>query len=103
MRLPNTPPRNIPDPSDERSPGGSRGSRWGAERVLLVCLLGIGLLGLVMTYGGRIAAYQNKAAAKATPTGTEATGKLQRDRMILHLNQRSRERAQQPELEVSQL
>ena len=74
---------------------------WGAERVLLVCLLGIGLLGLVMTYGSRLGSIGDAAAAK--PHTLEADGKLQRDRMILRLNQRSLQKAQAPDSEVSQL
>ena len=99
-------PAPLPDSNNDPERTPSRRGRWTAERVLLVCLLGIGLLGLVMTYGSRVSAHQSNAAAKATGAENqsgEATGKLQRDRMILHLNQRSRERAQQPDLEISQL
>ena len=39
---------------------------WSAERVLLGCLLGVGLLGLVMTYGSRVAIQRDAAALPDT-------------------------------------
>ena len=51
----------------ERSP-------WSAERVLLVCLLGVGLLGLAMTYGGRGA---GSRSAAALPDSLKHSGRTQ--------------------------
>ena len=52
-----------PSLADSTDPARSR--YWSAERILLVCLLSIGLLGLVMTYGSRLSVEVNNGAASA--------------------------------------
>lgn len=73
---------------------------WNAERLLLACLLGLGLLGLVMTHGGRVEQTHRPIASSPSDLGVDR--RLQRERMIQLLDQRSREAAQQPRLELSE-
>ena len=50
---------------------GKRGTHWTAERVLLACLLLLGLAGLVLTYGNRVA---NRGDAASLPDSLRLGG-----------------------------
>ena len=54
--------RHYKNTSDAGDRGPRRLRHWTAERVLLACLLSVGLLGLIMTYGSREAVHRNAAA-----------------------------------------
>ena len=66
-------------------------SPWGAERLLLSCLLGIGLVGLLAIYSGRPAIMQQNSASLNDTL--QQDGKVRYDHMILRLNQRRRQEA----------
>ena len=53
--------RQTPGPrANVRGP--QRQPNWSAERILLVCLLAVGLFGLVMTYGSRVTVSHDASA-----------------------------------------
>ncbi len=59
---------------------------WGAERLLLVCLLGLGLIGLVMTYSDRVT--DDEQTSRVEQDSLNQEGKLRETHMVLPLNQR---------------
>lgn len=63
---------------------------WGAERLLLVCLLGLGLVGLVMTYSNRVS--QSDSTSRTRTDTLNIEGKARGTHMVLPLNQRPQAR-----------
>jgi len=61
-----------------------------SERVLLLVILALGILGLSISYIGPASSKNSYQAAAQDSTSTD--GKIKSDRMILHLNQRGQER-----------
>ncbi len=59
---------------------------WGAERLLLVCLLGLGLIGLVMTYSDRVS--ETDGTSRVQQDSINQNGKARESHMVLPLNKR---------------
>lgn len=60
---------------------------WGSEKILLFCLLGLGLVGLMVTYSGRVT--QPVPSSASVNDTLHSEGKLKEGHMILNLNQRT--------------
>ncbi|MFK8056673.1 MAG: hypothetical protein AB8F78_11185 [Saprospiraceae bacterium] len=60
-----------------------------SEKLLLLAIMAVGILGLTFSYGSKRVEGAN-VSASASDT-TSSTGKIQSDRMILNLNQRDRD------------
>ena len=58
-----------------------------SERILLVALLAVGVLGLAISYAGK-SARATDATARAIDTTSASSGKARGDHMILNLDQR---------------
>ncbi len=57
-----------------------------SEKLLLLAIMAIGVLGLTFSYGSKKADSISVSASASDSTGSD--GKVQSDRMILHLNQK---------------
>lgn len=76
-------PQHDPAPSD-------RGPR-GSERLLLVAIVLIGVLGLAVSYGGRTGG--SRVSGPTASDSVQSGGRLRGDHMILHLDQRGEDAA----------
>ena len=85
MKISSTPSdSNFHTPNHYKGRAGA--AFWGAERLLLVCLLGLGLIGLIMTYSDRVT--QGVGTSRVEKDSLNQQGKIQGDHMVLPLNQR---------------
>jgi len=72
-----------------------RKSKGRSEKLLLIAIMAIGILGLTFTYGTK---NTDTSSVSASTTDTiSSNGKIQSDRMILHLNQLDKESSKSTE------
>jgi len=67
-----------------------------AEKLLLVAILALGVLGLTFSYGGKHA--EGTTTASTGSDSTSSDGKVKSDRMILNLNERSKNSEKEKEV-----
>lgn len=60
-----------------------------SEQLLLIAIMAVGILGLTFSYGTKKIDAANSSASSSDTTSSN--GKVQNDRMILHLNQKGKE------------